>query len=138
MSNKNLEKVLNQPMYWVEEINGLIYNALLNYKKENKIKSNTELAKVLGISKSRVSQIINDNEVNYSLEKLFEICFKINVFPKLIFQNKIDAFNTILDNNSNLTFELNQFSNEFEIDNNNKCKIIPLNPNSQLDLVLSQ
>ncbi|SEG51039.1 Helix-turn-helix [Halpernia humi] len=138
MSNKNLEKVLNQPMYWVEEINGLIYNALLNYKKENKIKSNTELAKVLGISKSRVSQIINDNEVNYSLEKLFEICFKINVFPKLIFQNKIDAFNTILDNNSNLTFELNQFSNEIEIDKINKCKIIPLNPNFQLDLVLSQ
>lgn len=137
--NKNLEKVLNQPLYWVEEINGLIFNALLNYKKENKIKSNTELAKRLGISKGRISQILNDNDINYSIEKLYEICFKINVFPKISLLNKSEQFELILNDNVFITTDANEFSNVLEKPVLDSCVVIPLyiNRNNEFNYALN-
>lgn len=41
----------------------------------------TQLAQVLGISKGRVSQILNDGEINFSIEKIVEISIKVGKYP---------------------------------------------------------
>lgn len=83
----NLEKILNQPSYWLESVNGLLYNALMEFKSKRNF-NNTELAKHLNISKGRLSQILNDGEVNFSLEKIFEILIKIDYYPVFEIQSK--------------------------------------------------
>ena len=74
------EKILNQPSYWVEGINSFLYNAILEYMEDNNM-NRTELASHLGISKGRVSQILNDGEINFSIEKVVQIALKVNKFP---------------------------------------------------------
>ena len=89
-NNKAREIILNQPSYWVEGINGFLYSAIINYMKENDISKQTDLAKHLGISKGRVSQILNDGDINFSLEKIIEIALKVGVYPDFQFKNKSD------------------------------------------------
>jgi transcriptional regulator with XRE-family HTH domain len=47
-----------------------------------------DLAKYLGISKGRMSQIINDGDINFSLEKIIQIALKIGKIPSFKFQDK--------------------------------------------------
>ena len=61
------EKILNQPQYWVEAINEYLYNAIAEFMEANSM-NRTQLAEHLGITKGRVSQILNDGEVNFSIE----------------------------------------------------------------------
>ena len=58
---------------------------------ENNDLNRTKLAMHLGISKGRVSQILNDGEINFSLEKIIEIAIKVDKFPVFDFINK-DVF----------------------------------------------
>src|SRR5690554_1911496 len=81
------EKILNQSSYWVEGINGFLYNAILEYMEANDM-NRTKLADYLGISKGRVSQILNDEEINFSIEKVIQIALKINKFPVFEFKDK--------------------------------------------------
>ncbi len=81
------EKILNQPSYWTEGINGILYDAILTYKQENNL-NQTQLAKHLSISKGRVSQILNEGAVSFSLEKIIKISLKIGKFPVFNFENK--------------------------------------------------
>ena len=99
MKNRNdiQEKILNQPSYWVEGINSLVYNAILEYMEENNM-NRTELSSHLGISKGRVSQILNDGEVNFSIEKIVQIALKVDKFPILEFKDK----NIYLDDLNNI------------------------------------
>ncbi len=76
----NLEKILNQPSYWVEGINGVLYNAIIEFMEKNEL-NRTQLAQILGISKGRVSQILNDGEINFSIEKIVEISIKVGKYP---------------------------------------------------------
>lgn len=76
----NLEKILNQPSYWIEGINGVLYNAILEFMEKNNF-NRTQLAQNLGISKGRVSQILNDGEINFSIEKIIEISIKVGKYP---------------------------------------------------------
>jgi|SRR5699024_409928 len=76
------DKILNQASYWVEGVNMDLYDALVSYKEKHLL-NNTQLARHLGISKGRLSQILNDGEINFSLEKLFEIALKIGKYPNL-------------------------------------------------------
>lgn len=82
MKNRNniREKILDQPSYWVEGINSFLYNALVEYM-ETKEMNRTALAEYLGISKGRVSQILNDGEINFSIEKVVQIALKVDKFP---------------------------------------------------------
>jgi len=92
-----LKDILNETSYWVEGINGLLYNAILDYMEKNNL-NRTQLAEYLGISKGRVSQILNDGEINFSIEKLIEISLKIGKFPlfelkdKKEYLSKIDGY----------------------------------------------
>lgn len=91
MKNKDeiREKLLNQPSYWVEGINSFLYNAILEYMEENDL-NRTQLADYLGLSKGRVSQILNDGEINFSIEKIVQIALKVNKFPIFELKDKQD------------------------------------------------
>ena len=47
-----------------------------------------DLAKHLGISPGRVSQILNDGNINFSIEKIIEIAIKVDKIPNFIFEDK--------------------------------------------------
>lgn len=104
-NRKYRELILNQSSYWLEKINGLLYNSILEYM-EAKDLNRTRLADHLGISKGRVSQILNDGEINFSTEKLIEIALKVDKFPILEFKDKniyiegqTQSYNKKLDSN---------------------------------------
>lgn len=86
MKNKHLE-IIEEHSYWIEAVNHVIYDAMVSYMHENNL-NKTEFAQYLGISKGRLSQILNSGEVNFSLQKLFYICLKINKLPSLILEDK--------------------------------------------------
>ncbi len=81
------EKILNQPSYWVEGINSFLYNAILEYMETHDI-NRTQLAEHLGISKGRVSQILNNGETNFSIEKIIQIALKVDKFPLFELKDK--------------------------------------------------
>lgn len=122
------EKILNQSSYWVEGINSFLYNAVLGYMETNDM-NRTELAKHLGISKGRVSQILNDGEINFSIEKVIQIALKIDKFPVFEFKDKQEY---LKDLNSLKRFQktITNYENDsfFEIypKNKNTGKVIPL------------
>lgn len=89
--NNSREKILEQASYWVEGFNSELFNAILDYMEKNKL-NRTQLAKHLGLSKGRVSQILNDGEINYSIEKLVEISLKVGKFPLFSLEDKKEYF----------------------------------------------
>lgn len=136
-TNSNFrEKMLDNPVYWVEGINGLLYDAIVTYMENNNMKKK-DLAKHLGISAGRVSQILNDGDINFSLEKIVEIALKVDKFPSFVFENKasylererkLAAAKRIF-----LSYNQDEISMNFTFDhviesNSEGPKIIPLNP----------
>jgi transcriptional regulator with XRE-family HTH domain len=81
------EKVLDNPIYWVEGINGMLYDAIITYMEKHHMKQK-DLARHLSISPGRVSQILNEGNINFSLEKLIEIALKVDKYPNFIFEDK--------------------------------------------------
>lgn len=81
------ENIINDPGYWVEEINGQLYDAIIRFMEEHKM-NRSELAKHLNISKGRVSQLLNDGEINFSLEKFISLSLKIDRIPIIRLEKK--------------------------------------------------
>ncbi|TDO03149.1 helix-turn-helix domain-containing protein [Sunxiuqinia elliptica] len=128
MKNNIREKILNQPSYWIEGINGHLYDAIFNYMERNSL-NRTKLAEHLGISKGRVSQILNDGEINFSIEKIIEIALKVDMFPVFEFVSKqkfLQDEQKIADNLIALNFNANIFSNIVETNRGKKAKVIKL------------
>lgn len=95
--NKNIrEKILAQPSYWVEKINGHLYDAIVCFMEKNGMKQK-DLAKYLDISPGRVSQILNDGNINFSLDKIIQIAIKIDKIPAFEFEDK-SAYHRKLEN----------------------------------------
>jgi len=88
MSNNNIERILNESSYWVEGINGIVYDAIINYMEDNNITKQSEIAKLLEVSASRVSQILNDGNTNFSIEKIIKLALKLDKFPVFEFVDK--------------------------------------------------
>lgn len=84
---ENRAKILSQPSYWVEGVNAYLYDAIVSYMEKNNLKQK-DLAEHLGISKGRVSQILNDGEINFSLEKIIQIALKVDKIPDFRFVDK--------------------------------------------------
>jgi len=122
------DKILNQSSYWVEGINSFLYNAILEYMEENDM-NRTELASYLGISKGRVSQILNDGEINFSIEKVVQIALKVNKFPIFELKDKnsyLEDLDTITHKTKDLSYyEIDSFS-EVYTKNTKDDKVIPL------------
>jgi predicted XRE-type DNA-binding protein len=128
MKNDVREKILNQPSYWIEGINGHLYDAIINYMEENGL-NRTKLAEHLGISKGRVSQILNDGEINFSIEKIIEIALKVDMFPVFEFVNKqlfLQNEQKQMDNLIALNFNANFFSNIAESNKGEEFEVIKL------------
>jgi len=87
-SNKIREQILNESSYWVEGINSFLYDVIEEYMDNNSMKTQKSLAKHLGISKGRVSQILNEGDINFSLEKVIDIALKMDKFPDFKFIDK--------------------------------------------------
>ncbi|AEL23840.1 helix-turn-helix domain protein [Cyclobacterium marinum DSM 745] len=81
------EQILNQPSYWIENINALLYNAIVDYMEEHNMKQK-DLAAHLNISQGRVSQILNDGDINFSLEKVIQIALKVGMYPSFKLEKK--------------------------------------------------
>lgn len=81
------DKIISHPGYWVEQINGVLYDAIMEYMETHNMKQK-DLAKHLGISKGRVSQIINDGEINFRIEKIIEISLKLGMVPHFELESK--------------------------------------------------
>lgn len=80
--------ILENPIYWVEGINGMLYDAIVRYMEKHQMKQK-DLAKHLGISPGRVSQILNDGNINFSIEKIIEIAIKVDKIPNFVFEDKL-------------------------------------------------
>ncbi len=81
------EKLLNEPSYWIEEINGMLYDAILVYMQEKKF-NKTQLAVDLEITKKQASQLLNGEGNDFSLEKILEISLTIGKFPVFNLEDK--------------------------------------------------
>ena len=114
----NLEKILNQPSYWIEGINGVLYNAIFEFMEKNKF-NRTQLAQVLGISKGRVSQILNDGKINFSIEKIVEISIKVGKYPVFDLEDSQVYVNRLNESNRFRSMKISNFNeystNLFEI-----------------------
>lgn len=74
------EQILKNEVFWTETIQNKIYNDLASYIEEEKI-TQKELAKKLGLSKGRVSQILNGKNLNFRIDTLVKICLAIGKIP---------------------------------------------------------
>ncbi|TWP29377.1 XRE family transcriptional regulator [Apibacter muscae] len=86
-NKQKLEKILETPSYWVEAINGELYNSIVEYMKKNNM-NQTQLAEYFNISKGRISQILNDGDINFKIEKIIEIALKVDKFPIIKLEDK--------------------------------------------------
>lgn len=135
MRNKDIirEKILNQPSYWVEGINSYLYNTILEYMEKNDM-NRTELATHLGISKGRVSQILNDGEINFSIEKIVHIALKVDKFPIFELKDKSAYLDDLKSTNHKtkvLGYYKNECFSEVYSKKKNNNKIIPLYSNNE-------
>lgn len=129
----NLSKIMDQPAYWVEAFNGELYDAIAKYMNENNI-NRKQLSEKLGISKGRVSQILNGN-INFSIEKFVEISLKIDKYPCLELKSK-SKYMEYIDNDNSITFGFtNEYSTFVEIESiQNNCKFLHFNQNLSFEL----
>jgi transcriptional regulator with XRE-family HTH domain len=100
-------QILENPMYWVEGINGMLYDAIVRYMVKHQMKQK-DLAKHLGISPGRVSQILNDGNINFSIEKIIEIAIKVDKIPNFIFEDKSTFLDGELKKTTRNDFKLAQ------------------------------
>lgn len=107
-SSDKIKRILNEPSYWVEGVNGTLYDSIVNYMEDNNL-NRTELSKHLGISKGRVSQILNDGEINFSIEKLVEISLKINKYPIFELKDTEEHIKDVSNYREVINFENNYF-----------------------------
>ncbi|MFK8013287.1 MAG: XRE family transcriptional regulator [Marinicellaceae bacterium] len=131
-NSSNRAKILNQPAYWVENINAFLYDAILGYMEDNNL-NQKQLAKHLGISAGRVSQILNDGEINFSIEKIVEIALKVGKFPNFKFEDKAGylAKEEAQANTKTLAFNYADLSKQvMVVSPADQTKVIPLHQSS--------
>lgn len=141
MKNKDniRAKILNQPSYWVEGINSFLYTAIIEYMEINDM-NRTDLAAYLGLSKGRISQILNDGEINFSIEKVVQIALKVDKFPIFEFKDKTaylrNSNSEKRDKKTSINYEKDKF---FELypRTNRKIKIISLHQNNEFNKQLT-
>lgn len=74
------DELLRSSDYWTEIIQNKIYDSLIGFIKEKNI-SNKQMMELLGLSKGRVSQILNGGNLNYRLGTIIKLCLAIEKIP---------------------------------------------------------
>lgn len=106
MKTTNRDRILNQPSYWVEKVNASLYNAIIDFMEENKMKQK-DLAVHLEISNGRVSQILNEGDINFSIEKVIQIALKVGVIPQFNFEKKEEYLKQLKEDDSSKGLSIN-------------------------------
>lgn len=98
------EDLLKSSEYWTEIIQNKIYNDLAEYIQNNDI-PNKHFVESLGISKGRVSQILNGGNLNFRIDTLVKLCLAIDKVPDfhLVDVNEFISKDSI--NTSSIIFE---------------------------------
>lgn len=131
------KRILNQPSYWVEFANGQLYDAILRYMESNEMKQ-TDLAEYLNVSPGRVSQILNTGDINYSIEKYFDIALKVNTVPIIKFESKHEYIEYELckyrSKTHSETFKPGMMSVVDQEPDGGDTKVIPMNSKTELSI----
>ncbi|MFT5668921.1 MAG: putative XRE-type DNA-binding protein [Vicingaceae bacterium] len=85
----NREIIVSEPAYWVEDLNGKIYDAIVRFMEARNFKQK-DMAKHLDISAGRLSQILNSGDINFSYSKIVSILLKLDLIPHFDLENKAD------------------------------------------------
>lgn len=85
----NREQIISEPAYWVEDLNGKIYDAIVRYMEARNFKQK-DMAKHLEISAGRMSQILNSGDINFSYEKIVSILLKLDIIPHFELESKAE------------------------------------------------
>ncbi|QNR22597.1 helix-turn-helix domain-containing protein [Croceimicrobium hydrocarbonivorans] len=115
--NRIRRKMLLSKSYWLEAVNGEVYDTLVRYMRDNGMKQK-DLAQYLNISDGRVSQILNDGEINFTIDKLIEISLKLGKVPFFSLIDQNEYLEKELDNSVVLHFQVSMD------ENNNYSKFI--------------
>jgi transcriptional regulator with XRE-family HTH domain len=75
------EKILSSPAYWFEKAQNELFRQFHYYMEKEKI-NQTQLGERLGITKGRVSQILQ-GQSNFSMKTLMELVLSIGIIPKI-------------------------------------------------------
>lgn len=121
--------ILENPIYWVEGINGMLYDAIVRYMEKHQMKQK-DLAKHLGITPGRVSQILNDGNINFSIEKIIEIAIKVDKIPNFVFEDKSTFIERELKNTTRNDFKVVQKKSTSSSLKNKYFAIDAHNPNA--------
>jgi len=137
-TNNKRERMLNHPTYWVEGVNGYLYDSIVSYMEKHNMKRK-DLAKHLDISAGRVSQILNEGDINFSLEKVIEIALKVDKYPVFEFEDKaeyLEKENTISNvKKLFVQYNINELSNlENNLDKPREAKIISIAPHDSFSM----
>ena len=89
------EQVISEPGYWVEELNGKIYDAIVRYMEARNFKQK-DMAKHLKISTGRMSQILNTGDINFSYSKIVSILLKLDLIPHFELESKSELLKSEL------------------------------------------
>lgn len=131
MSN-NLEKILAEPSYWIEGVNGDLYNAIIEYMEENNL-TKTETAKVLGISKGRLSQILNCGNSNFTIKKLIEISIKVGKYPVFELNDK-KSYISQLNKNKGVVLKIYHLNEYSLVEGSKKQETLTYKENTKLKI----
>lgn len=134
------EEILNHPSYWVEFVNAHLYDAIINFMDANSMKQ-ADLAKHLGVSPGRISQILNTGDMNFSIDKIVDIALKVDQFPVFKFESKTVYLKNEEESSKKISFfvpynfyELSEAENPKK---NKTKKVISINANSESKLKLA-
>ena len=98
------EDLLKSSEYWTEIIQNKIYNDLADYIQTNDI-PNKHFIDSLGISKGRVSQILNGANLNFRIDTLVKLCLAIDKIPDFHLVDIDEFISKDSLNTSSLIFE---------------------------------
>ena len=79
------EELLKNKGYWISKIQLDLYNELEKYMSENNL-NRTQLAKMLGVSKGYITQVLN-GDFNHRISKFVELSLAINKVPEISFKD---------------------------------------------------
>lgn len=131
MSN-NLEKILAKSSYWIEGVNGDLYNAIMEYMEENNL-TKTETAKILGMSKGRLSQILNCGNSNFTIKKLIEISIKVGKYPVFELNDK-KSYISQLNKNKGAVLKIHHLNEYFLVEESKKQETLTYKENTNLKI----
>lgn len=78
-------ELLQSKEYWLAKFQIELFNHVQNYLNDNKL-TRTDLAKILGVTKGYVSQVLN-GDADHRISKIIELALSIGYVPDIQFKS---------------------------------------------------